>query len=56
MTLDEALERLSIERAYLTSAEHTNNPVAIALAQAHVTHWETIVRQKRLEDQGGWAP
>lgn len=56
MTLDEALERLSQERAYLIRAEHSGVGSAIALAQTHVTHWEEVVRTLRLQDQGGWRP
>lgn len=56
MTLDEAEERLSQERAYLIRAEHTGVASVIALAQSHVRYWESIVRTKRLEDIGGWAP
>lgn len=55
MTLDEAEERLSQERAYLIRAEHTGNGPAIALAQSHVRYWESIVRTKRLEETGGWT-
>lgn len=53
-TLDEALDRLAQEQAYLNHAQHGNNPTAIALAQSHVRYWESVVAQKRLEDAGGW--
>lgn len=56
MTLDEALDRLAQEQAYLNHAQHGNNPTAIALAQSHVRYWESVVAHKRLEDQGGWRP
>jgi hypothetical protein len=50
MTLDEAETRLSQERAYLIVAEHSGNPVSIALAQTTVANWEQVVRIKRLEE------
>lgn len=56
MTLDEAETRLSQERAYLIVAEHSGNPVSIALAQDNVKRWEKVVREQRLIDQGGWTP
>lgn len=56
MTLDEALDRLAQEQAYLNHAQHGTNRVAIALAQSHVRYWESVAAQKRLQDQGGWTP
>lgn len=56
MNLDEAEERLSQERAFLIRAEHSGRAAIIALAQAHVAHWESVVRRLRLIDQGGWRP
>lgn len=56
MNLLEAEQRLAAETSYLDTATHAGNPVAIALAQAHVRYWESVVRQARLEDQGGWRP
>jgi hypothetical protein len=55
MTLDEAETRLSQEREYLIRAEHSGIGSVIALAQSHVRYWESVVRNKRLEDQGGWT-
>lgn len=54
MNLDEAETRLSQERAWLIRTEHSGNRTAVALAQANVNHWETVVRTLRLEDAGGW--
>lgn len=55
MTLDEAETRLGQERAFLIRAEHSGIGSVIALAQSHVKYWESIVRTKRLEAQGGWT-
>lgn len=56
MTLDEAETRLSQEREYLIVAEHSGNPISIALAQSTVANWENVVRTLRLADSGGWRP
>lgn len=54
-TIVEAEERLATEQRFLESARIVNNPIAIALAQAHIGALEHELFELRLADSGGWA-
>ncbi|WP_447948248.1 hypothetical protein [Microbacterium maritypicum] len=54
-TIAEVEERLATEQRFLESARIVDNPIAIALAQAHITALEHELFELRLIDNGGWA-
>lgn len=55
-TIAEVEERIAQEQLFLAVARFASNPIAIALAQAHITALEHELFQLRLIDNGGWKP
>lgn len=54
-TIAEVEERLAAEQRFLESARIVDNPIGVALAQAHITALEHELFELRLADSGGWA-
>lgn len=54
-TIAEVEELLAVEQRFLEAAILVHNPIATALAQAHITALEHELFELRLIDSGGWA-
>lgn len=55
-TIAEVEELLAVEQRFLEAAILVHNPIATAMAEAHIAHWERELFQLRLVDEGGWKP
>lgn len=53
-TIADVEQRLAIEQRFLEAARIVNNPIATALAQAHIRALEHELFRLRLIDEGGW--
>lgn len=49
-------ERLAAEQRFLDAAITVHNPIAIAMAEAHIKAWEAELFRLRLVEEGGWKP
>lgn len=54
-TIAEVEELLAVEQRFLEAARTVENPIAVALAQAHITALEHELFELRLIDSGGWS-
>ncbi|MDQ0726843.1 hypothetical protein [Microbacterium sp. W4I20] len=56
MNILEVEERLAAEQRFLEAATVVHNPIAIAMAEAHIAGWERELVRLRLAEEGGWKP
>lgn len=54
MNIAEVEERLAAEQRFLEAAIIVHNPIAIAMAEAHIKQYERQLFELRLVDSGGW--
>lgn len=54
-SIAEVEELLAVEQRFLEAAIVVHNPIATAMAEAHITGYERELFLLRLIDEGGWS-